>query len=116
MEDKFNFNSFSSFIVDGKKRDISELRDYLIDDDKNGKIVEQQLGIGDKVKLKGRDYTVIIKYINYNMPGIGVVDYAGIRDDGKGENLLSIFNQSEIEKIIAKNENEINKEERIWKM
>ena len=110
--EEFNFNHFSSFTVNGKKKDISELNDYLIDQNINGIVIQKKLNVGDKVKLKGRDYVVVVKYINYEMPGIGVVDYAGIREDGNNENLLSVFNQSEIENVIFDKKNELNEGEK----
>lgn len=112
MENKFNFNHFSSFTVDGKKKDISELNDFLKEIDNNEKTVKRKLNIGDKVRIKGRNYVVIVQYIDFEMPGIGMVDYAGIREDGKEENLLCIFNQSEIESVISSCEKDLDEEER----
>lgn len=112
MEDKFNFNHFSSFTVDGKKKDISELGNFLNEMNNKGITVERKLNVGDRVKLKGRNYVVIVKYINYEMPGIGMVDYAGTREDGKEGNLMCIFNQSEIENVIFSKEKDLEGEER----
>lgn len=112
MEDKFNFNHFSSFTVDSKTRDISQLGNFLNELNNNEKTVERKLNIGDRVRLKGRNYVVVVEYINYEMPGIGRVDYAGTREDGKEENLLCIFNQSEIERVIFSNENDLEGKER----
>ena len=68
---------------------------------KNPKIKEK-LRIGDVVKLQGRDYEVVIEYVDYEVKDIGKVDYAGKRADGLEPNSLSLINQYEIEKIIRK--------------
>ncbi len=112
MEDEFNFKHFSSFKVDGKNKDINELGDFLKENDKKGITVTKKLNIGDKVKLKGRDYVVIVQNIDYEMPGLGRVDYAGIREGEEKENLKCIFNQSEIEEVVFEKENNLEGEER----
>ncbi len=112
MEDEFNFNHFSSFTVDGKRKNISELKDFLVEENNSGITVTTKLKIGDKVKLKGRNYIVIVQYIDYEMPGIGKVDYAGIKENEKNENLKCIFNQNEIEEVIFSKENDSKGEER----
>lgn len=113
MQDGFNFNHFSSFTVDKKKRKITELESYLNKSDENERTIKTKLNIGDIVKLKGRKYEVVVEYIDYEMKGIGKVDYAGRRSDGKEQNLLCIFNQNEID-LVVQHSNEIsnNKEER----
>ena len=113
MEDKFDLNYFSSFTVDGKKRNMEELEGYLNELNQKGITVKTRLNIGDIVKLKGRKYEVVVEYIDYEMKGIGKVDYAGRRSDGKEQNLLCIFNQNEIY-LVVQHSNEIsnNKEER----
>ena len=102
--DRFGSFPFSSFHVDGKTYDISEYENYLKERDKNPKIKEK-LNVGDKVRLQGRDYTVVIKYVDYVCKGIGKVDYAGKREDGKDPTLLSVFNQCDIEAVIEKRNN-----------
>lgn len=100
MQEKFGFDHFYSFKApDGKTRNIDDLEEYLRNQSKKIK-VKRKLKKGDVVKLYGRNYYVVVEYIDYEMNGIGKVDYAGRRIDGKEENMLSIFNQSEIEKII----------------
>ncbi len=68
---------------------------------KNPKIKEK-LNVGDKVKLQGRDYTVVIKYVDYVCEGVGKVDYAGKSENEKNSAYLSLFNQYEIESVIEK--------------
>ena len=100
MQDIFNLNHFSSFTVNGKKRNIEELEGHLNELVQKGITVKTRLNIGDIVKLKGREYTVVIEYVDYEMEGIGKVDYAGKRTDGKEANLLCVFNQNEIDSIV----------------
>ena len=99
--DRFGSNPFSSFHVDGKTYDISEYENYLKEKQKNPKIKEK-LNVGDKVKLQGRDYTVVIKYVDYVCEGVGKVDYAGKSENEKNSAYLSLFNQYEIESVIEK--------------
>ena len=99
------FSDFSSFHADGKTYDIDELENYLTEQRKNPKIKEK-LRIGDVVKLQGRDYEVVIEYVDYEVKDIEKVDYAGKRADGLEPNSLSLINQYEIEKIIRKHSDE----------
>ena len=78
MQDIFNLNHFSSFTVNGKKRNIEELEGHLNELVQKGITVKTRLNIGDIVKLKGREYTVVIEYVDYEMEGIGKVDYASL--------------------------------------
>lgn len=99
------FSHFSCFNADGKTYDIDGLENYLTEQRKNPKIKEK-LRIGDVVKLQGRDYEVVIEYVDYEVKDIGKVDYAGKRADGLEPNSLSLINQYEIEKIIRKHSDE----------
>lgn len=113
MQGKFGFGSFSSFTgADGKKRKIDELPEYLEDRRKNGITVKTKLNVGDIVKVKGLPDYIIVKYVDYEIKGVGIVDYAGLKVGSEDTKRLSIFYQYEIEKIIKKNNKEEKEEER----
>lgn len=101
--EKFDFSNFSSFVEDGKNQNISKLEDYMKKVDKKGITYGAKLKIGDKVKLKGLDDIVIVKFINYNIPDIGMVDYAGEKPGGE-KGCLCLFNQKDIECKVTKEE------------
>lgn len=98
--ESFNFSNFSTFVENGKVRKIGELEEYLKKVEKENITYKEKLEIGQEVKLKGIDYTVIVKYIDYQIPDLGKVDYAGPRSDGADER-LRLFNQKDIEKVIS---------------
>lgn len=106
--EKFDFSQFSSFEKDGKIENIEKLEDYLKESAKKLN-VKEQLNVGDEVKLKGVEYTIIITNVKYEMPGIGIVDYAGKRTDKQDDEFLCVFNQKDIE---SKVEKKIEEEER----
>lgn len=101
MLEDFRFSDFSTFKKDGKKEKIDKLEEYLKRTNKENITYEGKLNIGDEVKLKGVNYTVIVEYVDYEIPGVGRVDYAGKRKD-KQEELLCLFNQKDIEKVIIR--------------
>lgn len=107
LEEDFKFSDFSSFEKDGKKENIDKLEAYLKDVEKTGITFKDGISVGDEVKLKGVDYTVIVEYIDYEIPGFGTVDYAGKRTDKKDE-LLCLFNQKDVENVIKR---EIHKQD-----
>lgn len=104
-KEKFDFSQFSTFEENGKTRNINELEDYLKEKNKDIS-VKETLKIGDEVKLKGVEYTVIVTHINFEIPGNGRVDYAGKRQDEQDDGLLRLFNQKDIESKIVKREKE----------
>lgn len=108
MED-FKFSEFSSFSDNGKVEDINKLEEHLTKMDKAGISYKQKLKIGDRVKLKGLDYIVIVQHVDYEIPEIGVVDYAG-KKIGE-EEYLCLFNQKDIESVLD-GEKDLEEEER----
>lgn len=84
----------------------------LVYKDKNGKIVdnpddyfasleedvsiEEKLEVGDIVKLKNFADKIEILYTDYEIPNVGLVDYAGKNLEHDTEN-LTLFNQKDIE-------------------
>lgn len=114
MEENFNFSHFNTFEKDGKIEKIDKLGEYLKKEDIDNITYKKRLNIGDEVKIKGVDYTVVVEFINYEIPGLGMVDYAGKRKDKKDE-LLCLFNQKDIEQVISRPVSELedsNEEER----
>ncbi len=105
---RFSFSQFSSVTVNGKKKSAEEYEKYLKEKEKQGITVKEKLSVGDKVKIKKLDSMMLVKYVDYEIQGIGKVDYAGekLGKDEKGR--LYFFNQKDIEKIVQK----INEEER----
>ena len=73
-------------------------KDYFNRIEKESITYNKELEIGDQVKLKGVDYNVIVKHKNFEVPNLGIVDYAGTRDDDITGNLV-LFNQKDIEKV-----------------
>lgn len=110
MFENFDFDHFSSFTVDGKERPIGELKKY-IEETKKNIIITEKLNIGDRVKLKGRDFIVVINNTDCEVEGIGKVDYTGKRE-GQLDNRLYFFNQNQITEIISKKNEKNNMEER----
>ena len=97
VNEEFNFSQFSSFKSSEKTRKIEELHEHMKKVDKENITCKDRLKVGEKIKLKGVDYIVVILYTEYEIPGIGKVDYAGKRvDDPKSERLY-IFNQKDID-------------------
>lgn len=80
----------------------------LLPKDRNGNLLEknnatinqitypEKLQPGDIVKLKNSDYTILIKYVDYQIPNIGVIDYAGSKIEIPSSRLV-LFNQKDIE-------------------
>lgn len=62
-------------------------------------IYTEKLSEGDLVKIKGSDDLISVKYVNYEVPNVGVVDYAGVRIDEEGDWLV-LFNQKDIEEAV----------------
>lgn len=76
----------------------------------NRNLFNGQLNIGDIVTLKGTDYNVIIKQVNFNVPGLGQVDYAGTKVSEKESEDLVLFNLKDIESKVINNfeQSEVN--------
>lgn len=69
---------------------------------KNTITFEEKLIEGDIVKLKDTDCTIIVKYINYEIPNIGIIEYAGTKVEIPS-NRLVLFNQKDIECKVNEN-------------
>lgn len=111
MKEKFNFENFSSFTVNGKTRKIDDLKNHLTESYKNRITVNTKLNIGDVVKLKDRPYEVIVENVDYEIDGIGKVDYLGRKTNQEDNKILCFFYQYEIEEIIKRNNKERNEGE-----
>ena len=59
-------------------------------------LVEEKLQVGDVVKLKNFDDRIEILYCDFEVPDLGMSDYAGKNLDHPSDN-LTIFNQNNIE-------------------
>lgn len=73
--------------------------------------VHQKLNVGDIVLLKKENDKVVVKYINYKMPGVGILPYIGQIIEGKFQGELRVFGQYDIERINLSNEKEEKKGE-----
>lgn len=103
--ENFDFSHFSTFKKDGKPEKMEGFEAHMKKIDKENITYTPKLNLGDEVKLKGIDYTVIVKYIDYQVSGLGKVDYAGTRTD-KADELLRLFNQKDILEVVLKNKND----------
>ncbi len=60
-------------------------------------LVEEKLEIGDIVRVKNSPNKIEIYYLNFEVPNIGVFDYAGKDlDEDSNNDLLTLFNQKDI--------------------
>lgn len=63
--------------------------------------IEEEIEVGTVVKLKNFDDKIEILYKNYEIPNLGIVDYAGKNLDNESDDLI-LFNQKDIESIKEK--------------
>lgn len=106
VDEEFKFSQFSSFKSNGETRQIKDLDEHMKKADKENITYKKRLKVGDKVKLKGLDYTVVIQYVEYEIPGLGKIDYAGKRTDDMESERLCIFNQKDIDHKVEEKEKE----------
>lgn len=100
----FDFSHFTSFTVDGVERKIEELEDYLNQKANEKGIITEKLKVGDQVKIRGRDFVIVINNTDCEVPGIGKVDYTG-KEKVQFDDRLYFFMQNQITEIVAR-ENE----------
>lgn len=62
----------------------------------NELFVAEKLDVGDIVKLRNFDDKIEVTNVDYEIPNVGIVDYAGKNLDHESNNLI-IFNQKDIE-------------------
>lgn len=97
MEEEFSFRDYSTFERNGKTRPISEYKESL----KEEITINKKLKVGDRVKLKVRNYEVVVTHVDYYMQGVGVIAYIGERTDEEHKGELAAFEQYDIEEIIS---------------
>ena len=97
---ELNFNELNFFNNEGNP--IQNPNEYFKEMQKKNITADEKLSEGDFVKLKGVNYLVHIKYINYKIPGVGMVDYVGIKVNSD-DNSFVLFNQKDIEKVCVFN-------------
>ncbi len=103
MDNNFGFDHFSSFIgSDNKRRKIEDLKNYLEEIKVKNITVVDEIDIGDIVKLKNRDYNVVVKFKDYISKSGIKSDFAGKKTNSEDQEYLVIFDRYEIEKIIQK--------------
>ena len=90
--DNFSFNDLKFKDENGNK--VADNEQYIKSLQKNLSFKEK-LEVGDIVKLKGEDSSNEVIYIDYEIPGIGIVDYAA-KNISRDENDLTLFNQKDI--------------------
>ena len=99
--DNSRFNGkFDDFEIYGSNGTC--MNDQLEQLKNNGELIYQ---VGDKVKLNGSDKVYLIRCLNYEIPGLGHVDYAASLLDDNGNinssgGSLYYFNQNNIECIV----------------
>lgn len=95
--------SFNGIVFLDQNGDVlPDIEKYLVDI-QNEPSVLGILNVGDIVKIKNAEYLVKIKYLNFNVPNIGVVDYAGKKLNDESDNLV-LFNKKDIEKKLSNEE------------
>lgn len=101
--DNLNFKDLNFMAPNGK---IVEDNSTYMEVIQNNTDIEDKLEIGDIIKLKGVDNEIEVLYIDYNIPNIGIVDYAGkyVDDDS---NELVLFNQKDIALLVGKKKNNV---------
>ena len=61
-------------------------------------LVEEKLEIGDIVRVKNSPNRIEIHHLDFEVPNVGIFDYAGKDLDEDSDNdLLTLFNQKDIE-------------------
>ena len=55
----------------------------------------EKLSVGDVVRLKGENADVSVLYVDYVIPNVGVIDYAG-KELNQSNDELILFNQKDI--------------------
>lgn len=94
-----NFSEMNFIDENNQKIDINEVLNR-----QDG--FKESISVGDLVRLKTVDYVVEIKFVNFNVPNLGIVDFAGSRIDEKSDDLV-LFNRKDIECLV--NEKDIQK-------
>ena len=69
---------------------------YSLSNLENELFVAEKLDVGDIVKLRNFDDKIEVTNVDYEIPNVGIVDYAGKNLDHESNNLI-IFNQKDIE-------------------
>ena len=100
--DNFSFDDLIFKDKNGNRVDDNE--QYIKTLQKNSSF-EEKLEVGDIVKLEGDDSSYEVIYINYEIPSIGIVDYAA-KNISRDEDDLTLFNQKDIlEKVYKHKQN-----------
>lgn len=100
---EYNFTTnFKDLIAKDKFGNILEENDII----KNQITISQKLNVGDIVKLKDSDYSIEIEYVDYEIPNIGIIDYAGSKIEIPSSRLV-LFNQKDIEYKIDTKKNHV---------
>ena len=93
MED-FSFNDVDIVTQTGKA--IKENKEeYFKEREIKDITFHEKLEVGDTVKLKLEPKLVTVKYVDYEIPNLGKVDYAGVKEDDTS--YLVLFNQKDID-------------------
>lgn len=87
--------SFDDLIFKDKNGNTVENNEQYIKSLQKNSSFEEKLEVGDIVKLKGDDSSYEVMYIDYEIPGIGIVDYAA-KNISRDEADLTLFNQKDI--------------------
>ena len=98
-------SSFDDLIFKDKNGNrVDDNEQYIKSLQKNSSF-EEKLEVGDIIKLKGDDSSYEVIYINYEIPSIGIVDYAA-KNISRDEDDLTLFNQKDIlEKVYKHKQN-----------
>ena len=93
MED-FSFNDVDIVTQTGKA--IKENKEeYFKEREIKDITFHEKLEVGDTVKLKLEPKLVTVKYVDFEIPNLGKVDYAGVKEDDTS--YLVLFNQKDID-------------------
>ena len=82
-----NFNDSNGKKVEKNLEYINSLQDNIT--------FSEKLSVGDVVKLKGENVDVSVLYVDYVIPNVGVIDYAGKELNQTSDELI-LFNQKDI--------------------
>lgn len=94
-----NFNDMTFVTEEGTIVDKNQA-DYIRMLQEKDITIEERLNIGDIVKLKKMDDFICIQKVNFEISNVGIVDYAGTKENSDDDNLI-LFNQKDIEKKVT---------------
>lgn len=98
----------NQFVTNFNDVTLKDANGNVIDKDNisNKTTFTEKLKVGDIVKLKDVNYTVEVKFIDYDIPNVGVMNYAGSKIEIPSSRLV-LFNQEDIEYKIENKQNHV---------